>query len=717
MVRMRPFRDEQGFTTTSMVLSMLVTLALLFSAAQVYRVSSASAEVQDVADAAALAAEGQVAEFMIVARYCDAIVLSLTLTGAVATGLGIAALCTPATAELSAALINAGRNLFKMRNDFADRASAALNKLQEALPFLSAACAAGVARANDGSSDEADYLGVALLVPARGELLEVGSSEAMEGLLDEVDSRADDIREKAKRAEETAAEANRSKERAFARDCGDNPDYCMYERASRLAGLSGGANPLFTSVDAWTFSVPLSRARSYYRARLGGEAPASGSIEEQARSSLREKFYRYAVRELDEGYVHETADSFEAHIPHLPSNTEEMRHTDLYTAAVYPVTTQAAGEGEEAVRMVHAWMGCPEVQMHGAEGFASIADMEAEDLPTCPTCSFTAASLGKVAAASTSIANGFEYHYEAVADEAFLYEKARHEAEGPTQEVKSQAGELFEELADALEESAGKRIEPSPPGRFGAVAFVVNAGVTPSAGRFASGFARSGGSLGPRAAVSAATLVDEGSEEGRNVINSALDGIRANGGAAVGAPGMVLDAWAFMLGAYASGQAALKRGVEECLNALPLVGESGLGTWAAERLESATERLGLQPAEVGALKPVLVNSGHVASRAEGFLSARFLGAKSLAAAHLPGSTDLFSGLLTEAEQSAMDGIEGLGDSIEIASIELAGAGGVSIPIVIPLPQEATQTAASAVRELIGRIGSAYVQVTGVRVWE
>ena len=39
---MRPhegiFRDENGFTTTSMVLSLLITLSMLFTAAQVYRI-------------------------------------------------------------------------------------------------------------------------------------------------------------------------------------------------------------------------------------------------------------------------------------------------------------------------------------------------------------------------------------------------------------------------------------------------------------------------------------------------------------------------------------------------------------------------------------------------------------------------------------------------------------------------------------------------------
>lgn len=92
------FHDEEGMTTVGMVLALLVTLALVFSAGQAYRVGSASSEVQNVADAAALAAQNEVGEFMIVVRVCDAAVLSLSLTSLVATGLGVAALCTPSTA-------------------------------------------------------------------------------------------------------------------------------------------------------------------------------------------------------------------------------------------------------------------------------------------------------------------------------------------------------------------------------------------------------------------------------------------------------------------------------------------------------------------------------------------------------------------------------------------------------------------------------------------
>ena len=49
--------DDGGFSTLGMAVALLVALSLVFSAAQVYRVSSASADIQDVADACVLAAE------------------------------------------------------------------------------------------------------------------------------------------------------------------------------------------------------------------------------------------------------------------------------------------------------------------------------------------------------------------------------------------------------------------------------------------------------------------------------------------------------------------------------------------------------------------------------------------------------------------------------------------------------------------------------------
>lgn len=714
--RIRPLKpglprlsDEHGFTTAGMALALLIALSLLFASAQVYRVSSLSAEVQDIADAAALAAENQVAEFMVVARFCDALILSMSLTGLCVTGLGIAALCVPATAALSGKLIEAGKSILEARDKFAESAARVLNKLQEALPFFAAACAANVAAANNASGS--GYLGVAILVPSSGEAIEIGADGESARLLDEVDQEADEIREQAKRAEEAAKKANEAKQRAFARDCGDNPEYCMYERAGRLAGLSGGENPLYTSVDAWSFSVPLSRARSYYALRLSQEAPADWSVEEQARSALRSHFYRFAVEQLAGGYVHETGESFDANFPHLPSNTSEMRLSELYTDPVYPVT-----EGEDGPVM-HAWMGCPEIAGRSVVAIESIAYLESASLDTCPACGFSAASMGKVAAASTSIPNGFEYHYEAVADAAAVYQVARHEADGPKSEVQDKASGLFAKLAEAARAAADKRIDPQPPGKYGCLAFVVNAGSTPASSRFESAFAAATGTLGPRAAVSAATLVDEGSDEGSSAINAALDNVREDGGVLAGAAGIALDVWSWLLNAYSDGQNAMVDGVERGLDSLPLASASGLGSWAAGKMREAIETVGLQPAKTSALKALVVNSGHVAARSEGDAAGGYLSLKQRIVASPSTSGSLFGAVCSAAEQAALQSIESFGDEIQIASIELIGSGGPSIPITIPVPEQAKKFGASAVAALFDQIAGFAPQTTGVRVWE
>ena len=494
------FRDEDGFTTVGVALALLVTLALVFTSAQVYRVSSASADVQDVADAAALAAENEVAEFMIAVRVCDAVVLSLSLTGAATAGLGVAALCTPATAGASEVLLKAARKVVEARDEFAEKAAAGLNRLQKALPFLAAANAASTASANDGGPMGASYVALAVLVPADGEELGVGAVEGAEGLVDDAEREADGIRQAAADAEEAAREANAWKERAFLRDCGDDPSYCMSERARTLAGMAGADNPRYASVDAWSFSVALDRARAYYARRLAVEAPEGSSTEERARSALRQRFYAYAADEAGRGYVRESADSFDARFPHLPKNTDEMRGTALYTEAVYPTTVDGSGN-----LVVHAWPGCPGAG--GAAGAASIAQMEAGGNAPCPACGFTAASMGKVAAASTSIENGFEYHYEAVAQAAEEYQRARAKLGPLTAEVKGRAGGLLDRCRDVLGRAGGMRIDAAPPGRFGVVAFVANTAAAAASTGFASGYVHEAGSLGARAAVSAATLL------------------------------------------------------------------------------------------------------------------------------------------------------------------------------------------------------------------
>ena len=724
----RLFRDENGFTSTSMAISLLISLSLVFTAAQVYRINSASAEVQEIADAAALSAQTQVAEFMVVARFCDAVVLSLSLTGIASFGLGIAALCTPATAAASKELIEAGEKLISARNQFADRAKVALSKLQEALPFFAAACAAGVAAENNADSTGSSYVGIALLVPGKGESIKAEVDDGSDELADSVNGEADDIRQKAEEAEEASKGANEAKRRAFERDCGDAPDYCMYERAESLAGLSGSDNPLYSSVDAWSFSVALNRARHYYSRRSVYDEPEGSAPQDLTRWYMRLAFYDYAAELLYyEGYVDESDDYFDANFPSLPKNTAEMMETRLYTDNVYPVTEEPMegaggadsdedGENGEVRQVMHSYSGCP-----GATGnvvsYSSIQHMDEANLETCPVCGFEASSMGQVASASSYISNGFEYHYQAVAQEAEEYESERKKADEQKAEVKERVSGLLEKLKEVLKEVADKRIEVSPPGAQGALAFVVNGGSLPASAGVANGFVTASGSLGPRAAVSAATLVDEGSDEGKTVINSLLDGLRLDGGVAVGVAGIVLDVWSRALSAYSNGIDALLGGVEAGLSQLPLVGESGLGTWAKEALEKALDAVGLQPAEIEVLKPVLVNTAHVAAKDDGRLGKALVSIKERVIAHPLYSTDLFSALLTDAERQAVERVEGLGDSVDIASVELLGEGGPSVPITIPLPAAVREFGIGAIRAVFDQVRSYYIEVTGVRVWE
>ncbi len=697
----RLMRDEEGFTTAGMAVALLVSLTLLFSAAQVYRVNTRAAEIQDVADAAALAAENQVAEFMVAVRVVDGAVLSMTLLGTASYGLGTVALCMPPTAELGAQLISAGQKVLNARDALAERAASALDGLQRALPFMAAASAASVGRANGEGRDSA-YYAVALLLPSEGAPIAVGTNGAEAALEQEVQEGQDGLAEAAARAEEAARAAEEAKERGFRRDCGDAPDYCMYERAQHLAGLEGAANPHYTSVDAWSFSVALERARAYYAARLRTEAPEGPSVDEKAQSALRRMFYRYAVTVVRQA-CDEAGEGDEVVFPRLPRNTEQMRETTLYTDPAYPVTT----DGELPV--MHAWEGCPEAGL--VDYYGSVRTLEEGTFAECPACRFTASSLGAVAAASTAIENGFEYHYDAVAQAAEDYERARREAEPLTEAVRDKAQSIFDQVLEAVRGAASMRIEARPPGAAGCIALVVSPGEgssVPWGGSFVAG-----NGLGSRAAVAAATLIEDG-DEGASVVGDLLDGLGGDGSAAIGAGRIVLDCWSSLLGAYGAGQAALIEGVERALDGLPLVGSSGLGPWAAEVLGDGLAAVGLQPADTAPLKPVLVDSGAVASADDSPLSVRYLAVREEMLGSAPSSGNVFGSLADRIEREAFDRLDGL--EIEIACIELPIVG-LSLPLTVALPPVVTEGAQGLVERAVDVVRSAAATLGLDGSWE
>ena len=706
-------RSEEGFSTVGMVFALLITLSLIFTAGQVLEIESTGAHVQNVADVAALAAENEIAEFLIVARLCDAVVLTMSLTGVATMGLGIAALCTPATASLADKLIKASTDIIDARNTFAERVASGLSHFQVALPFLSAANASSVIQANSSGENGAEYFGFAIVLPVDGKPIEVGALESADGLVKNVRENEDRIKEAAESAEEAAREARKEKGKAFMADCGSNPGYCMYERADRLAGLPTKDNPLYRSVDAWSFSVALKRAQAYYPMRLAQEAPEGPSIGEQARSVLRTRFYRFAVQEVNQGYVRDSEDAFDARFPLLPKNTEEMRETELYTETVYPITSD-----DEGRFTMHAWSGCPTAMAGRGSGVGSLAQMEAGSFSICPSCEFKASSLGKVAAASTSIDNGFEYHYNIVAEAANAYQKAREKAQPYADEVKELTRSLLDEVGGTLSNAVSYRIEAAPPGRYGAVVFAADVAEVQAARWFPSSFIKEDASMGARAALSASTLANDDPEEGKTVISSLLDSVDAGIAGGIADPvDIVLDLWSSLLSTYANGLEALEQGIEDALSHIPLASESGLGTWAANAFSDVVESLGLSPVELGSPKPVLVNSAHVLAADSSNFSSALLSAKEKSIElGREADADLFSSALSVFEASSLDALANLEGGIEIAVIEPFGSGGPSIPLTIALPPSATSIAGRAIQDSIERMKSIYARAGGVRRW-
>ena len=185
-----------------------------------------------------------------------------------------------------------------------------------------------------------------------------------------------------------------------------------------------------------------------------------------------------------------------------------MRETKLYEESVYPVT-----EAEGGGFVMHAWPGCP-----GAAGYAETGSLrrleeQGDEFRTCDRCGFTLSSMGNIAAASTSIDNGFEHHYGAIAHAAEDYEKARGQLDPVSSEVKDLAGGLMEECADIARSFGNSRIDANPPGRYGVVALVVDVGQVQADAGFSSSFVQGGQTLGARAAVAGATMMPDESED------------------------------------------------------------------------------------------------------------------------------------------------------------------------------------------------------------
>ena len=599
------FRDDGGFSTEGMVVALLLACSLLFATTWVARAQIASSSIQASADAAALAAENEVADFMIAIRVADATLLSLSLFSVVLLAAGTILSCVPVASEVGATLIDTAGKVIEKRMTLADKFVSGLNGAQKGLVAAAQLQAQSIFQAN--SSDERHISGVVDLVPEEGEEISIGKGGNLKEAFDKTQTNAADVKEKSEEVEKAYEDAHKAYEDAWRADCGNIPSSCMYERASKLSTIPAAKNPMYHSPDTWSFSVALERARAYYAARLAAEAPLDSSIQEQTRSVLRKVMYNYALDELKGARaVEEDGVMPDIYFPLFPKNTSEMTKTHIYTDDLFYVSSGST-------KYIHAHSGCPQLVSDGIGGMSSLSALDAGELKECPRCHFTSSDLGKVMAASSSIENGFEYYYRQVAQSANDYQKAMEKAIPLENGVKDIVEGIFDDLMEVLSSAFSDRIQAYPPGRFGALSVTyahVDGKDFP--------FIQAPQSLGSFTAISAAGLVEDSQT---NMFSNLLDGITNElDGSILTSVSILPQAWGALLHAYLEGTNGIQNAIESVLNNFPLISSANLGTWAASKFEEMLSEAGFAPVNTAPPKPVLVNSRHVLEYDDGKIS-------------------------------------------------------------------------------------------------
>lgn len=600
------FIEDGAYTTLSSAVVILVVLTLLFSSAAAIWSMSRAGDTQAAADSGALAGANVVASYHTAATVVDASILSLGLAGFATIGTGLVAILIPG-AELAAGdMVDTGIEIIKTRNKFAKSASKGLQKIETALPYLVAARAAQAVSAQD--TEGATYTGTALAVPRTSES-DFVALEGSEISTDVIKDTSKDLERAADELQKASEETAKAKERAWLADCGGSDPAsvgscsCMWERARSLAKLSDIENPHYASSVTWEPQVALDRAKAYYRLRLANEAPQGSSVETKAESAARKAFYTYASAEVNRAYITEDGDRTTSYIPLLPRNTDEVRATELYTDAAWPTSTN------DGKTYLHYGTSCPNYKKGTPGGLASVAAYDGQD--KCNRCHFGVSSLGAVAAPSTSIENGFEYHFDEFKGALEDYVECRNkelELMCQTEDEADRAGNAFDEAIKAL---SGERPRIAPPGRNGVVAFAVSGAIS-SPDELSSSF-NAAVRLGERGAISAAVLAPDDATAQNNVLSRFFSTLEERSGGVAGVLDGVMDVWGRLLVGYGDIQGSADELMSEMIDGLG--GGSGalgsIASWLGDTVSASVAALGLEPCDLRLRKPVLTDTANV----------------------------------------------------------------------------------------------------------
>ncbi|MDO4596428.1 MAG: hypothetical protein Q4B30_05605 [Coriobacteriaceae bacterium] len=657
------FIEDGAYTTLSAAVSILLVLVLLFSSTAAFWSMSRAGDVQTAADTGSLAGANVVSSYYTAATTMDACVLSLGLAGFVLTGAGMVGLVVPGAQAAGAKAVDAGVKVIDARNRFATSASKGLSSLEKSIPFLVAANSTRTIAAQNAGSMQ--FTGLALPAPRTS----ASSFPALDGpgiSTDGLKGSAHDLGEAAEELRASTGKAEDAKRAAWLADCGSEGAN-MQERAAKLTGLSGSQNPDFDSSLTWKPEIAIARTRAYYRWRAENNDSEGQGAEARADAAARQAFYEYADREFARARYEESGSKVICVLPRLPKNMAEMKETTLYTDARWPTTSEAGG------RVLHYGADCPGATGAPA-GAAPVSAVDSGQVKECPVCHFGPGDLGKVAQASSSISNGFEYHLRAFEDAMDAYVPARSEELAAQERARGSAeaaGDSFEEAISALK---GPRPTIAPPGREGCVSLAVS-GPIDAKGAFSNPFAPPK-NLSERGAIAAARLHKDPATKENNVLSSFFSSLsRADSISPGSLMDKVMDLWGGLLVGYGD----MGKSVSDAFGGLRTA-MGGIGAplvdWLGDRIAGVLDGLGLAPVDLSLRKPVLSDTSEVL-RAGGFSGAAEVQGM---LRRIPlGVTDPAS-LMQAVGEEVGDYIK----SMEFVLAEIPLPGGGSIPITVRL---------------------------------
>ncbi len=660
------FLEEDGYTSITVGLALVVSLVLMFGLVAVQWSSSKAADIQNVADAAALSGEQDVKAFTTVAQVSDACVLTLGLTGMFVLGAGLITSAVPGLQEAGVSLTKAGAKILKSRSDFAKSAASGLEKLEKLLPAAIAINAFATTAAN--SEGNLNYLGTGIPFP-ESSLSQYDLGDSLD--TKDLEEKSDALAKKSAEAEANQKEMKEAQERAWRADCIDDP-YCMRSRADSLAHLSPAQNPHYAIPDNWSFGVALSRSRAYYQARAALETAATSSVEEQSNSAMRKAFYQFAAKEMQAGYYIENADgTVSLSLPDLPHNTEETKASKLFSETTWPKSS----EGGQSI--LHAYSACPGA--HGLSGSATLSEAESVGFGLCSVCQFDVAAMGKTASASTNINNGYEHYWRIVVEESKKYQDAKNKYEQEMKEMKGLAEEGADAFDKAIKALGVKRPRICPPGAWGVIGVVVR-GETDLPQALETAFSKTQ-PLPEGVAIAGATLAVDANSAENTVLARFFEGTKAADATEDedfgGALGSIFDGicgvWSSLLVGYQAGFGKISDVGNSLFDGLRAAAAGPLAGWLSNKLSSIVSALGLEPADLRLRKPVLCNTQDILSK-DGFDISRM----SDVVQALPSSGSLGDLLASFSRQVS----ESFGEEeISIADLPIPGTS-IKIPLTI-----------------------------------